>query len=488
MGSLLPTRGLGTGRETLLASGGMGAGKIAGRTIGHTFDLASHWVAGTTIMNLVGWFGIGPTDPSGAGSDPESQSWSQPEGTTWNSSNPTAYPTNPYASHDPDECANYEGNQHRDIASKLRPLAGIYSSSGRDAESVARLNLHLDMLSTATDPRARVDVISVLVDYLGNTSFALGASQDPPYKDAEDIKYRHYVAMLAAADARGLTSCIVPQYIPNLWATYHSDISPHSAKVAAMTADLVNYMTIADGSPAAFRVAGKLVLDLWPNAISGLTPTEYASILQDARTTLGFDFYTICYTKSADKMAFADAIQCWISVDVYNSAAGAGVTKAYNWQVAKMATVIAALGAHPGRVILNTMSPGFSDWTKQWGDGVEREIPRNKDLILGQAAGSWAGAGGHYLATWDDWNEGSVFEPDALDLGNPLRWITEALATLKSETYVETETQTLINLWVNYGVARGCPASELGSYRIQEPVASNIEAGGIVASGAVPYS
>ncbi|CAF2753127.1 unnamed protein product [Rotaria sp. Silwood2] len=97
----------------------------------HTYDLASQMPSRFVCMFSVSWFGIGPSDPQGKGPDPYTNHWDiGKQGSCVSASQP-------------DQCGT---DGQRNISSYYRPLAGIYSSSGLDNESLARIDLMLTTL------------------------------------------------------------------------------------------------------------------------------------------------------------------------------------------------------------------------------------------------------------------------------------------------------------------------------------------------------
>src|ERR1035441_10358035 len=62
----------------------------------------------------------------------------------------------------PNTCADFQdAGRQRDIASRRRPLAGIYSTSARNAESKRHMDLVLSTVRRTCDPGARLDSLIV---------------------------------------------------------------------------------------------------------------------------------------------------------------------------------------------------------------------------------------------------------------------------------------------------------------------------------------
>src|SRR5262252_2530842 len=95
----------------------------------HAFDLAQHMPDHLSIAFVMAWFGDAANDPQGGGVDP---GWGN-----WRAEFPACGLAN-----NPATCADFPGaGLQRSIGSKRRPLAGIYSSSGRTDESRRRIDL-----------------------------------------------------------------------------------------------------------------------------------------------------------------------------------------------------------------------------------------------------------------------------------------------------------------------------------------------------------
>src|SRR5262245_41868743 len=123
--------------STLAAFVGCSAGSPAGETtqrlsVPHSFDLAAHMPSHLAVMFSMSWIGIPKSDPQGAG----------PDGSYGNASVSFSC-ANVQA--DPSTCDScvlmgagnaclMTGAAQRQFASRRRPLAGIYSASGRDLE------------------------------------------------------------------------------------------------------------------------------------------------------------------------------------------------------------------------------------------------------------------------------------------------------------------------------------------------------------------
>jgi hypothetical protein len=460
--SFLVTRGLGLGANNFIASGGLGIGVVNT----HTFDLATHWTDGTVILNLVNWFGIPSTD-STPGLDETYANWQSLSSPAWVVADIANYPAKPYLSRDASLCRAYGGGQYRDISARYRPLIGIYSSSGREAESLAVIDLTLQAVRSGADPRARVDVISTFVKYLGGTSYAGLDNGDVGYISGEDVQYRAYRALLARAEAAGMTNCISFQYGNSAqWEAWHPEFTTRAQRLSSVSQDLADYATIAQASTAAWKINGLVVVDIWPGAAPAMTDAEWAHAIAEARTLSGLDMYVLAYRKTGASFAWADALHPWISYTEWASTTGAtDEAHAAAWKIASEADLVLELPNYAGRVMLTCISGGFDDWSKHNGAGTERRIPRTEPIIKGQFTGGSASATGYYIATWDDIGEGQHFQPSVNEDGAMLRYLTEQLGAALSEVVDGDETQALLNRWINYPKLRPCATVARGSGR-----------------------
>lgn len=126
----------------------------------HPFDLGAHMPSHLAIMVSMSWFGIPKDDPQGPGPDPSYGNW------YWVGPKCVQPPANP-------RICNEDltpGSMQRAIASRRRPLAGIYSASARDWEGIARIKLMLANLRRPCDDGAKLDAWAVQIDSLRFTS------------------------------------------------------------------------------------------------------------------------------------------------------------------------------------------------------------------------------------------------------------------------------------------------------------------------------
>ena len=126
------------------------------------------------------------------------------------------------------------------------------------------------------------------------------------------------------------------------------------------------------------------------------------------------------------------------------------------------------------KVVFGGVAPGFDDFTNGWSNCATRQLPpvseatpRDPGVLDGvlDYLGTKS-AHGVILQTWDDWTEGTFFEPSVSEGTAKLDQLQADLATLFGET--PASGAALHDRWYGYGQARGCgtraspPAIELG--------------------------
>src|SRR3569833_839864 len=153
-------------------------------------SLAAVMPSHLVIMLSMSWLGIPKSgDPPGPGPDPTWGNWR-----ISGQCSPTGAPG---------QCVNGQ----RDIASRYRPLAGIYSSAGNDDESRARSRLALSTVrrASASDVGARVDAVAIQLD--GTKYSSLHASS--PSASAE-TPLQNLIHTYGEAEAAGLANVVLP--------------------------------------------------------------------------------------------------------------------------------------------------------------------------------------------------------------------------------------------------------------------------------------
>jgi hypothetical protein len=108
-------------------------------------------------------------------------------------------------------------------------------------------------------------------------------------------------------------------------------------------------------------------------------------------------------------------------------------------------------------------TPGFDDFTADWGNCSVRAIPRDPALLDGQfdwfAAEKQAGAlsvRGLLFETWDDWTEGSELEPDVVDGPAKLVQARQRVGQLFGDPSDPAGDAALASRWSGFGQARNC--------------------------------
>jgi hypothetical protein len=421
----------------------------------HVFDLAEHMPDHLAVMYSMSWFGIPASgDPNGAGSDRGWGNWRWGGGCV--------------SVNNPATCASFMGTSQRSIASRHRPLAGIYSSSGRDAESLRRIDLMLSTLRRSCDSGARIDAWSVQIDSIRFTSRYLDPSASG-YADSADLAYRAFVAFLERADAQAMNGVIVPG-IDTTWNWHFGDargLTSQAARLGALEDDLVDMLEIADPHASALRISGRPVLYVYTGG-SGTGPyisvAEWTDVLRNVRNRTGLDAYVVGATTNASYFEAFDAISPWIETGAWDASTGStNYDRARNWTHRRMDSVVSRVDTYPGRVVWGGVAPGFDDYTRNWGAcDRERVIPRDDRLIDAQldVMTDYRAAGhamsGMMLETWDDWTEGSVFEPEVGEGTARLVHLRQRIGAYFGEAADADGDARLTTRWEAFGQARDC--------------------------------
>ncbi len=409
----------------------------------HTFDLDAKMPAHLAAVWAVNWFGIPSTDPQGGGLDPNYGNWLQ---------------TFPQCGldNDPSKCADFaDAGRQRWIASKRRPLAGIYSSSGRDDESKKRIDLMLSCTRRACDLGGRLDAFLLQLDSIKFTSAYPSNQQVKVW----DIAYRAVRSFLDEADKAQLKG---PVWIGNDATVYWHfgssvGLTTQALRMAALTEDIVDMAKLATAHPSATSVAGRPLLGFYVDSAL-MTPIEWQTVLGDARTASGVDFYAMATTLNAGYFAAFDALSPWVNLGLWANAKGSNLhDQGVDYAKQIHAQLLAALAANPGRVMFGGVAPGFDDYTQNWGACQAREIPRDPDVLAGQMDYlTTLKVRGVIWDTWDDWTEGTELEPDVVDGPAKLVQFKQLLGTLYGEPADTAGDQALIDRWRGYGQARSC--------------------------------
>ena len=457
----------GCGPATVTGQGSSTADTVSqASTISHTFDLSQQMPEHLAVMYSMSWFGIPDSDPQGAGPDPGYGN--------------TKWGKNCVQTNDPATCNTcllygagdvclQTGAPQRDVASRRRMLAGPYSASALNVEGRRRVDLMLSNVRRPCDDGAKIDAWAVQLN--GTHSTALHPKN--PQGITSNLSYHATVAFLEEADNAGLTNAVMPGDDATFYFHFGTDVglgacddskgNPKQNCIDALTQDFVDMSNLATAHPSALRIAGKPVLFIYFDS-KYLTPSQWQSIFQNARNQSGHDFYMVGAIQNAsatDAFQAFDALAPWVNVD-WTSSSGATVRQhAASYAAALHQALHAAVSAYPGREVFGGVSPGFDDWTENWGACAERQLPpgdpRDPQMLLGEFDYLLSQkAKGVILETWDDWTEGTEFEPDVLDGTNMLVSLRDNLGRLYGEPSDPLGDQRLNTRWTGYGQARDC--------------------------------
>jgi hypothetical protein len=441
--------------------------------VAHKWDLASQMPDHLAIMYSMSWFGIPASDHQGAGPDP---GWGNTE---WNGNNANACTT--CVLRGADNVCLENGAPQRDTASRRRMIAGIYSASALDAEGKARTDLMLSQLRRPCDDGAKLDAWSVQLAGTHGSPAHPGNRQSTTGR----IAYDALVGFLNQADAAGMTNVILPGDDTTWYFGFGSAIglpncstTGKAACIAALEQDLVDMVDLSEAHRSGFKLAGKPLITIYIRP-GDLTSAQWVSIVDNARNASGHDFYVVAMVQGvghADYFNAFDALMPWLQQgDIWtNGSSGSTVRKhAENWAAKLHDPLFAALPSYPGRVVFGGMTPGFDDYTMSWGGHVERQLPtgdpRDPQLLLGEfdyfKAKNVKGLIGE---TWDDWTEGSHFEPDVVGGAALLVEMRQQLASLFGEPQDPAGDAKLSTQWSTYGQTRNCTGNTHGTPHVTD--------------------
>lgn len=421
-------------------------------TVTHTWDLASRMPNRLAIMFAMSWFGIPTTS---GGQDATWGNWK------WNDS-ASCTPTT-----DPTQCdTSVTSTPERRIASKYRPLAGVYSVTARDTESQRRIELMLSQARRACDSGARIDAWAI---QLNNVKFT-SAHPSNPQSNTADYAYRALVSFLNQADAAGMTNAVLPGFDSTWYFHFGTSVGladgDRASRIQATEDDAVDMVNLSMAHPSALKINGKPVLLYYVDSASDSpSVSEWQSIFQNARNRTGYDFYTVATRQNADYFGAFDALSAWVNLGSWSNTSGSTLREhATNWSSYMHSSLFSRLGEFPGRVVFGGLAAGFSDFTQNWGTCTPREIPRDPDLVAGQVDYFISkGIRGVVGQTWDDWTEGSQFEPDVAGGTKMLTSFRQNVGRLYGEAADAAGDTRLDQKWHNYGQARACPGQPVGS-------------------------
>ncbi len=399
------------------------------------------------LMFSMSWFGIPKTgDPRGAGSDPGWGNWKIPGAC----SAPGA----------PATCRDGQ----RDVASNYRPLAGIYSATGRDDESRARIRLALTTLrrACANDVGARVDAFAIQLDGTHYTSLHSSAPDVNPQNT-----YQALLSTYAVAEEAGLGNAVLPaDDAAWYWNNGHwfalDCVAHHETCAGYVQQDVIDMLTLAVAHPSSLRIAGKPVLYFYFDGV--LKPDEWAAIFATARARVKQDFFALGSKQGAADPAYFrafDGLSPWIDLDAWATTQGSTIRAHAAAYAAKQHD---ALFQHvpAGKVVFGGVAPGFDDFTNGWANCAQRHLPEGspRDPQFLDGALDYLAAKhtrGLVLQTWDDWTEGSFFEPSTREGTAKLVQLQTRLGKLFGEPAVSST--ALEHVWSSYGQARSCAST-----------------------------
>jgi hypothetical protein len=416
----------------------------------HTFDLDASMPPRLSIMFSMSWFGVKADDPQAPGPDPGYGNWLQDFPSCQLSNNPAA-------------CGAFEdAGLQRTIASNRRPLAGIYSSSGREPGSLRRIDLMLSTLRSACDMAGGFDAWAIQIDSVKFTSAYPQNAQSPTW----DLAYRALQSFYSEADKAGLKNAVVAGDDATVYWHFGAayGLSTQADRLAALQADISDLAKTAAAHPSAVTIGGKPLLALYVDSALA-TPAEFLGVFEGARATSGVDFYTLGTTLDSSFYAAFDALTPWVNIGLWASTDAADPSlraRAAAYAKVLHGQLVNDIGGYPGRVMFGALSPGFDDYTENWGACQAREIPRDPDVLAGQAdylvqlAKGGKPVRGTYMETWDDWTEGTEFEPDVIEGTAKLVALREGLGAIFGDAPDPANEAALTARWAGFGQPRNC--------------------------------
>jgi hypothetical protein len=348
----------------------------------------------------------------------------------------------------------------RSIASKRRPMAGIYSASGQDAESRRRIDFMLSMLRRPCSSGARLDAFAIQLDSIKFTS------KYPQNKQAAtwDIAYRAQVAFLEEGDKAGMKDSVVIANDATVYWHFGDTygLTTQAQRLAALEDDIVDMIALAMAHPSALKINGKPFFAFYVDSPL-VTVAEWKSVLDGARTKSGQDFYALGTTLNATFFGAFDALAPWVNLGLWKNTSTISDThdRAVKWSDSLHTQIKNALAQNPGRVLVGGVTPGFDDYTQNWGACEQRQIPRDPALLTGQfdylkSIKQEVDLRALFFETWDDWTEGTEFEPDIVEGTTKLAQARQLIGSLFGEPDDPGGDQALDDAWKNFGQARNC--------------------------------
>ncbi len=346
--------------------------------------------------------------------------------------------------------------------------------TGLDAESKSRIDLMLSGVRRSCDDGAKIDAWALQMNGLRDTSFHPANPGSP----ISELPYQATLAFLSEAEHAGMANAIIPAQDTTWYFKFGTSVmlgkcddstgNPKSSCMTALAQDLADMSTLSDAhASAALHVDGRPVLYEYYDP-QYLSLTDWQNILAAARNQANRDFYVIGVVQggSADYFPAFDALAPWLRV---GGAAASGTTvraraTAYAQDIAS--AIFAAAPKYTGRVALAGVTPGFDDYTENWdtsGVCTMREVPaspdapRDPDFLLGEFDYYRSvSARGAVMETWDDWTEGTEFEPDVAGGTSMLVSLRDNLGQLFGEPADPAGDTRLSDRWTSYGQVRNC--------------------------------
>jgi len=345
----------------------------------------------------------------------------------------------------------------------------MYSASARDEEGIRRVNLMLSCVRRPCDDGAKIDAWAVQIDSIKFSS------RYPHNKQSgtADISYRALGAFFEQAKEGNMTNAVMPAFDATWYFHFGKDFgigscnnsrgNPKQNCLDALEEDIVDAVRIARSYTTAARtINGQPIILLYLDA-QYATPAEFGTIFNNARSKAG-DFYTIGITESSSYFSTFDAVGPWVNLGQWKEAKGSTIyQKALDWVALEHQNLLSDVHLYPGRVVFGGVAPGFDDYTEDWGKCHPRVIPRDPDLL--QAEFDFLKSKnvvGVILQTWDDWTEGTHFEPDVVGGTSLLVHARQCLGQLYKEKPDPQGDARLTARWESFGQARNCKGGTHG--------------------------
>jgi hypothetical protein len=432
----------------------------------HSNDFASSMPSHLAVMFSMAWFGIPSSDPQGAGPDP-SYGNTQWGGGCIATNDPTS--CSPCILEGAGDACQLDGASQRATASRRRMLAGPYSASGQTIESLRRIDLMLSQARSSCSAGAKLDTWTLQLNGTHNTPLHPGN----PGCTTCGIAYGATRAFLDEADVNGLKNVVMPGDDSTFYFHFGQGVglglcddsagNPKSSCIDALTQDFVDMATMSAAHPSALRVNGKPVLFAYFDP-QYLSPSDWVSVFANARARAGTDFYALGAIQNPWALGYFaafDGLAPWIQLNWSSYSGSTTREHAYNWAAGMHSALVGTVGSYPGRVVFGGMTPGFDDYTENWGACTERQLPpgdaRDPDLLAGEFDYfRSAQVRGLIGETWDDWTEGSEFEPDVAGGPSVLLSLRAELTRLYDECPDPLGSANLAKQWHQFGQARNC--------------------------------